>query len=98
MLRAISLPARNEEPTYDASLDTLLQESVIETDGIDENVIRQTWAAVANESAVDIGTDSILKAIARAERELHISPPEPAQAAIDKALDDDLMFEPKLKR
>ena len=52
----------------------------------------------ANESAVDIGTDSILKAIARAERELHISPPEPAQAAIDKALDDDLMFEPKLKR
>jgi hypothetical protein len=98
MLRAISLPARNEEPTYDASLDTLLQESVIETDGIDENVIRQTWASVANESAVDIGTDSILKAIARAERELHISPPEPAQAAIDKALDDDLMFEPKLKR
>jgi hypothetical protein len=98
ILRAISLPARNEEPTYDASLDTLLQESVIETDGIDENVIRQTWASVANESAVDLGTDSILKAIARAERELHIGPPEPGQAAIDKALDDDLMFDPKLKR
>jgi hypothetical protein len=65
-------------------------------DGIDEHVIRKAWATAATESAADIGTDSILKAIAAAERDLHIGPPEPKQAAIDKALDDDLMFDPKL--
>jgi hypothetical protein len=95
MLRAISLPIVAEE-TYDASLDTLLQEPDPEVDGIDEHVIRKAWATAATESAADIGTDSILKAIAAAERDLHIGPPEPKQAAIDKALDDDLMFDPKL--
>ena len=95
MLRAISLPIA-EEDTYDANLDTLLQEPDLEVDGIDEHVIRKTWATAATESAVDIGTDSILKAIAAAERELQISPPGPKQAAIDQALDDDLMFDPKL--
>jgi hypothetical protein len=54
-------------------------------------VIRKAWSTVATESAIDIGTDSILKAIADAERDLHSSPPETSQAAIDKALDDDLM-------
>ena len=95
MLRAISLPIVAEE-TYDASLDTLLQEPDPEVDGIDEHVIRKAWATAATESAADIGTDSILKAIAAAERDLQIGPPEPKQAAIDKALDDDLMFDPKL--
>ena len=96
MLRAISLPIVTEEETYDASLDTLLQEPDIDVDGIDEHVIRKAWATAATESAADIGTDSILKAIAAAERDLYISPPEPRQAAIDKALDDDLMHDPKL--
>jgi len=86
-----------DDPTYDASLDTLLQVPEGQSDGIDEHVIRKTWATLANESAVDIGTDSILKAIEAAERDLHISPPEPAQAAIDQALDDDLMREPRPK-
>jgi hypothetical protein len=88
------------EPTetdYDPSLDTLLETPEPSTDMIDEHVIRRTWATLANENAVDIGTDSILKAIAAAERDLHIGPPEPRQAAIDKALDDDLLREPKLK-
>ena len=49
----------------------------IEVDGIDEHVIRKAWATAATEGAADIGTDSILKAIAAAERDLHISPPEP---------------------
>ena len=94
-LRAISLPIV-EEQTYDANLDTLLQEPDLEVDGIDEHVIRKAWATAATEGAADIGTDSILKAIAAAERDLHISPPEPAQAAIDKALDDDLIHDSKL--
>jgi hypothetical protein len=97
MLRAISLPIVAEEETYDASLDTLLQEPDVDVDGIDEHVIRKAWAMAATEDAADIGTDSILKAIAAAERDLYISPPEPAQAAIDKALDDDLMHDPKLR-
>jgi hypothetical protein len=96
MLRAISLPAVDAEETYDASLDTLLQEPDVEVDGIDEHVIRKAWAMAATEGAADIGSDSILKAIAAAERDLHISPPEPAQAAIDKALDDDLIHDSKL--
>jgi hypothetical protein len=96
MLRAITFPAVPEEETYDASLDTLLQEPELDVDGIDEHVIRKAWATAATEGAADIGTDSILKAIAAAERDLQISPPEPAQAAIDKALDDDLMHGPKL--
>jgi hypothetical protein len=96
MLRANSLPIVTEEETYDASLDTLLQMPDVDVDGIDEHVIRKAWAAAATEGAADIGTDSILKAIAAAERDLYISPPEPPQAAIDKALDDDLMHDPKL--
>ena len=95
MPRAISLPIA-EEDTYDANLDTLLQDPELDVDGIDEHVIRKAWATAATEGAADIGTDSILKAIAAAERDLHIGPPEPAQAAIDKALDDDLMHGPKL--
>jgi hypothetical protein len=97
-LRQIAHPPVIEDPIHDANLDTLLQAPEVEADGIDEHVIRKAWATLATESAADIGTDSILKAIAAAERDLHISPPEPAQAAIDKALDDDLMRNPKPRR
>jgi hypothetical protein len=95
-LRQIARPPVIEDPIHDANLDTLLQApDVDEVDGIDEHVLRKAWAALATEGAADIGTDSILKAIAAAERELHISPPEPAQAAMDNALDDDLLRNPK---
>ncbi len=97
-LRPISYATDATETTYDASLDTLLQESEPEADGIDEHVIRRAWADAATDSAVDVGSDSILKAIAAAERDLHIRPPGPAQAAMDEALDDDLLREPKLPR
>ncbi|HWZ74732.1 MAG TPA: hypothetical protein VN326_25020 [Casimicrobiaceae bacterium] len=97
-LQRIAYPSAIEDPTEDASLDTLLQLPEAGPDGIDEHVIRKAWATLASESAVDIGTDSILKAIADAERDLHISPADPAQAAIDKALDDDLMRNPKPRR
>jgi hypothetical protein len=96
-VRAISRYERNEAPAYDAKLDTLLHASEARSDGIDEHAIRQAWAELDTETAVDIGTDSILKAIANAEREMRISPPEPTQAAMDQALDDDLMNPVKLK-
>jgi hypothetical protein len=94
-LRQIARPPVIEDPIHDANLDTLLQAPDVEADGIDEHVIRKAWATLATEGAADIGTDSILKAIAAAERDLHISPPEPAQAAMDNALDDDLLRNPK---
>jgi hypothetical protein len=97
-LRQVAHPPAIEDPVHDANLDTLLQAPEVDADGIDEHVIRKAWATLATESPADIGTDSILKAIAAAERDLHISPPEPAQAAIDKALDDDLMRSPKPRR
>jgi hypothetical protein len=95
-LRPAVFKMEHNDTTYDASLDTLLQEPEQPIDGIDEHVIRRAWADAATESAVDIGSDSILKAIAAAERDWHMAPPEPRQAAIDNALDDDLMPEPKL--
>ena len=97
-LRPVALANVPTETAYDTSLDTLLEAAEPEADMIDEHVIRRTWATLAHESAVDIGTDSILNAIAAAEREMRIAPPEPKQAAIDKALDDDLLREPKLRR
>jgi hypothetical protein len=89
-----------EDPIHDANLDTLLQAPEVEVDGIDEDAIRKAWATLATESATDIGTDSILKAIEAAERDMHISPPKPgpAQAAMDDALDDDLLRNPKPRR
>ena len=97
-LRQIARPALIEDPIHDANLDTLLQAPEVEADGIDEHVIRKAWATLATEGAADAGTDSILKAIAAAERDLHISPPEPAQAAMDNALDHDLLHNPKPRR
>jgi hypothetical protein len=87
-----------DDPIHDASLDTLLQAPEVEVDGIDEDAIRQAWATLATESATDIGTDSILKAIEAAERDMRIRPPEPTQAAVDNALDDDLLRDLTLRR
>ena len=53
---------------------------------------------LATESATDIGTDSILKAIEAAERDMRIRPPEPTQTAMDNALDDDLLRDLTLRR
>ena len=74
----IRKPAQSEAkrdltPTT-GELDTLLNDDLI-----DEETIRKEWAAAASEHAVDIGTDSILKAIATAEREMRIGRPAPAR-------------------
>ena len=103
---AMAYPTVSGDSTYDASLDTLLEQTqedginlnMVNDNEIDEHTVRKAWATLATESAVDIGTDSILKAIAEAERELRIGSPEPKQAAIDKALDDDLLRVSKVRR
>lgn len=87
---AAKAEVRREPTPTTGELDTLLN-----NDLIDEEAIRKEWAAAASEHAVDIGTDSILKAIATAEREMRIGSPPPAQVAIDKSLDDELLSTPK---
>ena len=77
--------------TEDGSLDTLLGN--IASEVIDERAVREAWKNAATEHSVDIGTDSILKAIAAAERELRLGPPEPERTAMDIALEDDLLRE-----
>jgi len=70
-----------------AEFDTLLHD--IRSDMIDEKAVKDAWKEAATDAAVDIGTDSILKAIAAAERDLEIgSPPKPRQTVMDRALDD----------
>jgi uncharacterized membrane protein len=44
-----------------------------------------------NDSATDIGGDSILKAIDDAEREIQGAPAHPVQVALDRSLDDELL-------
>jgi hypothetical protein len=78
------------QPAPRDELDTLLNDEVI-----DENKIRQEWATVASEHAIDIGTDSILQAIATAEREMRIGAPR--QVAMDDSLDDELLRKPKTR-
>ena len=76
-------------------LDTLLHD--IQNDLIDERTIKEAWKAAATEAASDMGGDSILKAIAAAERDLQIGAPEPVQTAMDTAWDDELLTVPNLQ-
>jgi hypothetical protein len=75
--------------------DTLLHD--IQSDLIDEHTIKEAWKAAAADDAADMGGDSILKAIAAAERDLQIGSPEPVQTAMDAALDDELLTVPNLQ-
>ncbi|TMG87577.1 MAG: hypothetical protein E6H74_00985 [Betaproteobacteria bacterium] len=84
-LRAAQVPAM--VPTLED--DTLL--GAITGDVIDEQTVRDAWKmAVAETAAEDLGTDSILKAIAAAEKDMRIGQPEPFQSAMDRALEEDL--------
>jgi hypothetical protein len=62
-----------------------------DADLIEEQTIRAEWAKLVNDGAVDMGGDSILKAIDDAERALHGGPAHPAQVALDRSLDDELL-------
>jgi hypothetical protein len=79
-----------------SELDTLLQD--IQSDLIDERAIKEAYKDAAVEAGIDMGSDSILKAIAEAERDLQIGAPEPKQAALDNALDNDLMTVPNVPK
>ncbi len=92
----LKLPPIPERSVEVSELDTLLQD--IQSDMIDERSIKDAWKAAAADSPTDMGTDSILKAIAAAERDLQIGAPEPAQVAMDTALDKDLMTIPNVPR
>lgn len=62
-----------------------------DADLVEEQTIRAEWAKAMNDSATDIGGDSILKAIDDAERAIHGAPAHPAQVALDCSLDDELL-------
>lgn len=66
--------------------DTLLHD--IRSDMIDEKAVKEAWREAATDAAADIGTDSILKAIAAAERDLEIGSPREPRIVTDRALDD----------
>ena len=65
---------------------------------IDERTIKEAWKSAAGDSPLDMGSDSILKAIAAAERDLQIGAPEPAQVALDNALENELMTIPNIPK
>ena len=62
-----------------------------DADLVEERTIRAEWAKAVNDGAIDIGSDSILKAIDEAERETEGAPAHPAQVALDRSLDDELL-------
>jgi len=67
-----------------------------DADLMEEQTIRAEWAKAVSDGAIDIGSDSILKAIDDAERETQGAPAHPAQVALDRSLDDELL--PKKSR
>jgi hypothetical protein len=67
-----------------------------DADMLEEQTIRAEWAKAVSDGAIDIGSDSILKAIDEAERETQGAPAHPAQVALDRSLDDELL--PKKSR
>jgi hypothetical protein len=62
-----------------------------DADLLEEQTIRDEWAKAVSDGAIDIGSDSILKAIDEAERETQGAPAHPAQVALDRSLDDELL-------
>ena len=94
--RSKGAKAVKDETIAGSELDTLLQD--IQSDLIDERTIKDAWKAAAADSGIDMGCDSILKAIAAAERDLQIGTPEPKQVALDNSLDNDLMTVPNVPK
>jgi hypothetical protein len=62
-----------------------------DADMLEEQTIRAEWAKAVHDGAIDIGSDSILKAIDDAEREIQGPPMHPTQVALDRSLDDELV-------
>jgi len=83
----IELPELSpDDSAATTELDTLLHD--IQSDMVDEQTVKDAWKAAATDAAMDPGTDSILRAIAAAERDLEIGTREPAQFTMDTTLDE----------
>jgi hypothetical protein len=72
-----------------SAIDTLLD--AIDSDFVEERAVREAWAAARSDVERELDGNAILQAIEAAERDLHLAPPAPAQAAIERALEDDLL-------
>ncbi len=82
--------SRQRRPAVDPStIDTLLDE--VDADIIEERAVREAWAAARSDVEREMDGNAILQAIEEAERDLRLAPPAPAQSAIERALDDDLL-------
>lgn len=76
-----------------STIDTLLD--ALDSDVIEERAVREAWAAARSDVEKEMDGNAILLAIEAAERDLHLAPPLPAQAAIERALEDDLLQPPQ---
>ena len=80
-------------PIDPSTIDTLLD--ALDSDVIEERAVREAWAAARSDVEKEMDGNAILHAIEAAERDLHLAPPLPAQAAIERALEDDLLQPPQ---
>ena len=95
--RPSSLNRRQREPDI-STLDTLISD-ISEADLVEERAVREAWAAARSDVEREVDeSNAVLRAIEAAERDLLFAPPAPAQAAMDRALDDDLLAAPRPKR
>jgi hypothetical protein len=84
------LPSRPSPPPVDpATIDTLLDAA--DSDFVEERAVREAWAAARSDVERELDGNAILQAIEAAERDMHLAPPAPAQSAIERAMEDDLL-------
>lgn len=83
---------RRKTASDPSTLDTLINDAT-EADKQEERAVRDAWAAARH--AVEKDEDNaILKAIDEAERELLFVPAPPTEAAMNRALEDELLSNP----
>ena len=91
--RPASLSRRPHDPDV-STLDTLISD-ISEADLVEERAVREAWAAARSDVERESEGNAVLRAIEAAERDLLFAPPPPAQAAMDRSLDDDLLAAPR---
>jgi hypothetical protein len=84
-----SLSRRLNDPDL-STLDTLISD-ISDADLVEERAVREAWAAARSDVEREADGNAVLRAIEAAERDLLFAPPPPAQAAMDRSLDDDLL-------
>jgi len=86
--------AADESPgVSDQPLDSLFNE--IDSDLNVETAIRRVHAVARSRLEQDVGCDAILQAIEAAERDLLLTPPAPADTAMGRALESELLATPR---